>query len=609
MKATFLQAIKKGAQGILAFGVHPAIFQSILDFDYISGKTTPSIQAIITRNRKTLKLFFGNSEVLIPCYSAIQHIPTDVAEKISWMLSLESGRRSFESVVSFFTAFPDSLGAHIFAENVPEKHATELIRMFGSRYLILGPSGVGLLVPGALKLGAIGGVGLAQIAGSGITERGKIAVCSTSGGMTNELIHAVTHAKHRVSFAACVGGDRFPVTSLTDIFLIAEGDPETKAMVYFGELGGVDEYEIIRLIQSKKFTKPIIAYIAGVVDDMFDDHVQFGHAKALVRTDDESARAKRTALVNVGVTAPETFTAFLQEIKKMPGASSDVKMPDITSLMDRQKTILTTRRVVSEKGVLSPVVKGKLSKNAGSLFVPGVLEALLGRPVKSDVTVAFADTAFRLLIDHGGHVSGAVNTMITARAGRDMATSLASGILTIGSRFGGAVNAAAKEWHESVQQNANPAEYVRASNARGQLIPGIGHKKYRVGLSDPRVTALLTFASLLKKPVHTRFAQAVEKITTGKNGKLILNVDGAIAAILLDILSEKEEMSENELQTLIESEFFNSFFIIPRTVGFIAHFLEQKKNDEGLFRLPDELLFERADSKVALKKVGKRKKR
>ena len=53
-------------------------------------------------------------------------------------------------------------------------------------------------------------------------------------------------------------------------------------------------------------------------------------------------------------------------------------------------------------------------------------------------------------------------------------------------------------------------------------------------------------------------------------------------------------MSTIELQELIDAEFFNALFIIPRTVGFIAHFIEQKRNDEGLFRLPDELLFTKA---------------
>ena len=58
-------------------------------------------------------------------------------------------------------------------------------------------------------------------------------------------------------------------------------------------------------------------------------------------------------------------------------------------------------------------------------------------------------------------------------------------------------------------------------------------------------------------------------------------------------------MDDAELRTLIDAEFFNALFIIPRSVGFIAHFMEQKKNDEGLFRLPDELLFERSDEDSA----------
>ena len=72
--------------------------------------------------------------------------------------------------------------------------------------------------------------------------------------------------------------------------------PETKAIVYFGELGGVDEYEIVGLLEKKKLTKPILAYIAGIIDEAFDEHMQFGHAKALVAHQDESARAKRDAL-------------------------------------------------------------------------------------------------------------------------------------------------------------------------------------------------------------------------------------------------------------------------------------------------------------------------
>jgi citrate synthase len=186
--------------------------------------------------------------------------------------------------------------------------------------------------------------------------------------------------------------------------------------------------------------------------------------------------------------------------------------------------------------------------------------------------------------------------MVTARAGKDMVSSLAAGLLTIGPRFGGAVNDAARSWHEGVTGAHDAAAYVEAKNKSGVLLSGIGHRKYRVGIPDPRVGALSEFASLLSKHPHYDFARAIEAVTTGKNGNLILNVDGVMAAILLDLLQEKEGYSDHEIGELIDAEFFNALFVIPRTVGFISHFIEQKRNDEGLFRLPDELLFEREDT-------------
>lgn len=560
---------------ILALGSHPAIIQSILDFDYLCGKQAPSVTGIVTANRKAEKYFFGTDEVLIPCTTDLP------AVEAAWMLNLQSGRRALASTTAFFEKYPRALGGHIFAENVPEKHALELARRFGTKHLILGPSGVGLLVPGALKLGAIGGVDLSQMEKSKLGTPGGIAVISTSGGMTNELVRAVADRGKRLSFAAAIGGDRFPITSLTRLLELAEGDPATRSIVYFGELGGTDEYEIVDMIKAKKLTKPVIAYVAGVIDEAFADHVQFGHAKALVARQDESARAKREALRRAGVRVSETFAGFLKELERLPSEPFTDTDFDTHRVMNRTKSILSTRKVLD----LDAPQKGP--------FVKAALEALLGKKVTSKVALDFMDAVFTLSIDHGGHVSGAVTTMITARAGKGLVDSLAAGLLSIGPRFGGAVNAAAGNWLAAVTEKQQPKAFVEAMNRQGELIPGIGHRKYRVGLPDPRVKELSAFANKLKKHPQYDFARAVEKVTTGKNGKLILNVDGAIAALALDILSECERLSQRELAELVDAEFFNALFVIPRSIGFIAHFMEQKKNDEGLFRLPDELLFER----------------
>ena len=585
-----LEKVRSGRDHILVLGNHSGIVQSILDFDYLAGKSTPSIVGIISPTRKAQKFFFGSSEILVPFFRDIASVPSSL--RIDWMLNAQSGRRTFDSTVQFFERFPEALGGHLFAENVPEQHATELIKRFGGRYAIAGPSGVGILVSGYLKLGAIGGIDAAQIDAGKIAQPGNIAVVSTSGGMTSELIRAVAQAGKRVSFSASIGGDRFPVMSFMDVVMLAQSDVETEAIVYFGELGGTDEYEIATLLREKKLTKPLLCYIAGIVDEQFDEHMQFGHAKALAAKDDESARAKRDALKSAGAVAPETFSEFLEAMKKLPASKVGDTMRSIQPLMDRQPSILSTRKIADLEHVPVFVKDGALLDQPQNAFARAALEALLGRAVSGEAA-AFTENIFELLIDHGGHVSGAVNTMVTARAGKDMVSSLAAGLLTIGPRFGGAVNAAGAAWLEGVQAGTEASAFVETKTKKGELLAGIGHRKYRVGIPDPRVEALSQFAGLLKSHPQYDFARAIEAVTTAKNGKLILNVDGVIAALLIDILMEKDGFTHEELQELIDAEFFNALFIIPRSVGFIAHFIEQKKNDEGLFRLPDDLLFER----------------
>jgi ATP citrate (pro-S)-lyase len=596
-----LEAIRKGEHGILVVGNHSGIVQSILDFDFACGKKRSSVLGIVTANRTAQKFFFGTHEVLVPCFKSLDAVPKLLRSRVQWMLNVQSGRRAFDSTAAFFEAFPEALGGHIFAENVPEAHAAELIRRLGKTKLIAGPSGVGILVPSHLKLGAIGGIGAAQLSQGKLATEGSVAVVSTSGGMTNELITAVAGGGKRASFSISIGGDRFPITSLTDVLMLAERDADTNAIVYFGELGGEDEYEIVELLEQKKLTKPVLAYIAGVIDEAFDEHIQFGHAKALVARRGESAREKRAALLAAGATVPETFPEFLREIAKLPSSPFRDRVFDTNALMNREKSILSTREIVDLDTIPVYVKVGKLVRKEENAFASAALRALLGKEV-SGIAAAFTENVFELLIDHGGEVSGAVNTMITARAGKDLVSSLAAGLLTVGPRFGGAVNEAARAWISGVASKKSAAEFVEESTRGGKLLAGIGHRKYRVGIPDPRVAALSEFATLLKKHLHYDFARSVEKVTTAKSGNLILNVDGAIAALELDILAECDEFSREELQQLADMEFFNALFVIPRSVGFIAHFLEQKKNDEGLFRLPEELLFVRPRDKGSKKK-------
>ncbi len=173
-----------------------------------------------------------------------------------------------------------------------------------------------------------------------------------------------------------------------------------------------------------------------------------------------------------------------------------------------------------------------------------------------------------LLADHGPAVSGATNTIITARAGKDIVSSLIAGLATIGPRFGGAIDASARTWYECVRDSISTADLITKMRRKGEYIPGIGHRLYSKFRPDDRVARLTDCVHELRQSRHLDFARAVEALTLEKKPNLILNVDGAIAAILLDIFGDIG-MTRDEIETALDSGVFNAFFILARTIGLL----------------------------------------
>lgn len=582
--------LRQQEEKIICIGSYPAIIQSILDFDFIAGKSEPSIMAIIAGGRGSESYFFGKREVRIPVFTHASDIDDLIKKTATLFLNLSSGRRVFDSTVDILQEVPYLLGGVIFAEDVPEKHAIDLYNHV-TRFekFIIGPASVGLLIPKVVKLGAIGGVDPRQLIDSRVFTPGNTAVFSASGGMTNELIRIVAQSNNRLSFALAFGGDRFPVITPQDAFLLAQDDPNTEKIVYFGELGGIDEYEIATLLREGKITKKVICYIAGVVSNLFETPPQFGHAKAMAASDKESAREKRKTLQEAGALVASSFTEFVAMIKEGGNAMHDENHEEkLEHIQNRTTTLFTSSISGDENDVVKVLGEDLLSFAQNHSFAYSVASLFLGKKIQSKELENAVDFILRLLVDHGPYVSGAVNTMITARAGRDLPSALSAGLLTIGPRFGGAVNEAALNWLNGVWSNHDAHTYVENFAKKKEYIAGIGHKKYRIDLPDPRVEKLLEFTKDLENKRFTTFAKEVESVTTKKKGNLILNVDGVIAAVILDILSEKEGMSDTQLEQLAKNEFFNALFILSRSVGFIAHFLDQKRLGEGLFRLSEK---------------------
>jgi len=568
---------------IVTIGSHRGIIQSTLDFDYLSGKD-PSIRAIISSGKKYERFFFGEQEMVVPVYDTPEKLPQKIKTTCSALINLSSGRRVLYSTIHALESLRNVSALAIFAEEVPEQQAIHLRKLCEQRNITgIGPATVGLLIPGHLKLGAIGGVDYRQLERASLNSRGSIAVMSSSGGMTNELINIAAQSGFGVSFAVAFGGEHFPILKPVEALVAAQNDPQTKAIIYFGELGGDDEYQLATALNTKAVTKPVIAYIAGRVAELFPSPPQFGHAKALAESHNETAAAKQTALRNAGATVPESFGGFVEAVNALQNMPLLTKHP--YKAIDQRKEALFISSIAhtDNQGELRLVGK-TLHEIANDNYAHTVASMLLGHQLRSEHTAKLVELILKLLIDHGPHVSGAVNTMIAASANRDLTTSLAAGLLTIGSRFGGAVNGAAATLLYGIKNELGSTELVEDAAYKKIPIAGIGHKKYNIGLPDPRV-ALLT-SSLPEGPhIFLHYAREIEAITTKKGSSLILNVDGAIAACLLDVLSEHEGYDLAQLEKLVEIDFFNSFFVTARAVGFVAHYLDQRRLDQGLFRL------------------------
>ena len=392
-----IEAIRALKQSILVYGMHPGIIQSILDYDYILGRPEPSISAIIARGRKRERFFWGSNEVELSLYANLTEVPANVRKYITGLVNVQSARNVKKTTIEAIQELPSLKVVDIFAEGTPEIHTLDLIKFATDKdVLIAGPSSVGVLIPGTLKLGAIGGTTYDQLIDARIKDRGDIAIVTTSGGMINELIRVVTGRGRKVSFAVAMGGDRFPVLNPEEAILLAENDPQTEEIIYFGELGGTDEYRIAELIKEKKVTKRIIVYIAGVVAELFDTPPQFGHAKALAESYDESATAKKKMLADVGVVVADRFDDIASHI--VSKAVDPIIIDD--TVHSRHKAYFMSHLSGEADGAIQLLGDDLLETVQRNSLASLTLSVLLGKTVTSPRIIEFTDLVLKLLVDH-----------------------------------------------------------------------------------------------------------------------------------------------------------------------------------------------------------------
>jgi ATP citrate (pro-S)-lyase len=107
--------------------------------------------------------------------------------------------------------------------------------------------------------------------------------------------------------------------------------------------------------------------------------------------------------------------------------------------------------------------------------IGGVLSILWFKKLLPKYATKFIEMCLMVTADHGPAVSGAHNTIVATRAGKDLISSLVSGMLTIGPRFGGAIDGAAQMFSQAFDAGKTPKQFVDEMKNKGVNIQGIGH--------------------------------------------------------------------------------------------------------------------------------------
>ncbi len=576
--------------------------QRMLDYDYIIGREKPSVAAIVapTSSNKFEKFFYGPDEIMVPLYRN-----TKDAKKAHQNADVLLNFASFRTAYDVTMDAMDIGGFRVImitAEGIPERMARVMNhRARKEGVTIIGPATVGAIAPGAFKVANIGGT-IENIIKSKLHRAGSAGLVTRSGGLFNELSNIIALNADGIAEGVAIGGDRFVGSVFIDHLLRMEKNPKVKYMILLGEVGGTEEYKVIDAVKSGKITKPIIGWCIGTIAKHFSSGVQFGHAGASANADAETAEAKNKAMAEAGIYVPSSFNELPTKINevyndlKAKGIIEEIEEPVVPEIPKnrRPKNFICT--ISDDRGEeatyagypISSVATPDTGKGIGD-----VISLLWFKKVYPKWATEFIETVLKTVADHGPAVSGAHNAKVTARAGKSVVESLVTGLLTIGPRFGGAIDGAAKYFKYADDNKLTPAEFLTYMKKQGIPIPGIGHRIKSLRNPDKRVEGLKKFAKeYFPATPLLDYALTVEQLTTSKKDNLILNVDGTIGILMVDMWRALG-YGEEEIDEFIESGTLNSFFILGRTIGFIGHILDEKRLAMPMYRHPwDDILYD-----------------
>ncbi len=591
------------------YGTQQKTAQRMLDFDYLSQRDEPSVAGFITPTGDGFyTLFWGTKEIRLPRFTTIK----DAAEarpEADVLVNFASERSCAASTMEALETETIRIVIMI-AEGVPQRDVRKIAQIAKQKNKwVIGPATVGGIKPGAFKIGNAAGT-IENIRDAKLYRPGSVGFVSVSGGLSNEGYNIISRNTDGIYEGYAVGGDVYPATTLIDHLLRYEKNPNIKMMVCLGEVGGKDEYEIAEALKDGHITKPLVMWVTGTCAEMLPGGVQFGHAGAKADSQADTAHAKNQALREAGAIVPRSFDDYGEKIKETfeklkdegkiiefdepipPHIPLDYNQAVKEGLVRKSTNFIST--ICNETGEIHNYcgipINEVIKKNIG---IGGVIGLLWFKKELPKYTCDFIELVIQIVADHGPAVSGAHNTIITARAGKNLIESIISGIVTIGPRFGGAVNGAAQHFSWGLENNYAPRDFLDAMKKRNVRIQGIGHRIHSINNPDERVEIMINFAKkhFPKHPLLD-YALSVQAVTTMKKSTLILNVDGTIGVLFVDMLKNLG-YSDEEIKEMIDMDFFNAFFIIGRTIGFMGHYFDQKRLKTPLYRHPwDDILYD-----------------